>query len=516
MASDTTYLINLDGEVVHTWKSSFLPSAWVYLLDSGNLLRGASDPGSSGFSGGGQGGRFEEFDFDGNLIWTFVYNEGRLPHHNVTVLPNGNILAIVWESKTSDEARRAGRREELIPPRGVWPDMLIEFEPIRPSGARIVWEWHMWDHLIQNVDRQQGNFGEPKNHPERIDINGDSRGNALAPSWDLFHTNAVAYNADFDQLLLSVPTFNEVWVIDHSTTTHEAEGSTGGRSGRGGDLLYRWGNPKAYGRGTESDRVLGFQHDAHWIAPGLPGAGNILIFSTRTPGSEGDFPKVYEFAPAVNSDGQYTRPGNGPFSPAAPEWTYTKPDSFRGSFLSGSQRLANGNTFISAGPQGRMFEVTPTGAIVWEYWSPYGRDNGVNPFSLFRATRIPPEHPGLQHRDLRPLDPQPVVSRAASAIRPGAFVSRVTPSTGVRGTNTAITLEGGNFTPQMTLSLSGGVGLTITDVEVINSGRAVLSVHIDNNATLGPVWSFDVSPSSATGGSTCASKFAVVPQTLDR
>jgi hypothetical protein len=439
-----------------------------------------------------------------------VYNEERLPHHNVTVLPNGNILAIVWESKAPEEARRAGRREELIPPRGIWPDMLVEFEPIRPSGARIVWEWHMWDHLIQNLDPAQPNFGNPKDHPERIDINGDTRGNAIAPSWDLFHTNAVAYNAVFDQLLLSVPTFNEVWVIDHSTTTHEAEGSTGGRSGHGGDLLYRWGNPGAYGRGSESDRILGFQHDAHWIAPGLPGAGNILIFSTRTPASDGDFPKVYEFVPAVNAEGQYANPGNGPFGPSEPTWTYSKPNSFRGSFLSGSQRLGNGNTLISAGPQGRVFEVDPAGEIVWEYWSPYGRDMGANPFSLFRATRIPPEHPALHGRDLRPLNPQPAASRMASALRPGAFVSRIIPSTGVRGTTMTFTLEGGNLTPQMKISPSGGTGVAITDVEVVNSAKANVTVHIDNNATVGPVWSFNVSPSSGTVNSTCSSKFAVM------
>ena len=176
MSSDTTYLVDLNGQVVRTWKSPLLPSAWVYFLDNGHVLRGGSDRGSSPFGGGGQGGRFQEFDFDGNLVWDFVYNQPRLPHHDVAVLPNGNILAIAWEGKTAEETRRAGRRPSAIPSNGIWPDMLIEFEPQPPNDARIVWEWHIWDHLIQNIDPSLENYANPAARPERIDINGDTGG----------------------------------------------------------------------------------------------------------------------------------------------------------------------------------------------------------------------------------------------------------------------------------------------------------------------------------------------------
>ena len=113
MSSGVTYLVDINGQVVRTWKSPLLPSAWVYFLDNGHVLRGGSDRGLSPMSGGGQGGRFQEFDFDGNLVWDFVYNTPQLPHHDVAVLPNGNILAIAWESKTAEETRAVGRR----PPR---------------------------------------------------------------------------------------------------------------------------------------------------------------------------------------------------------------------------------------------------------------------------------------------------------------------------------------------------------------------------------------------------------------
>src|SRR6185295_6006409 len=333
-------------------------------------------------------------------------------------------------SKTADEARRAGRRKGFIPQDGIWPDALIEFEPQRPNGARIVWEWHMWDHLIQNVDPMLDNYGDPAQHPERIDWNGDTAGVLAPPAKpvrDVFHTNAVAYNPELDQIILSVPTFNEIWVIDHSTTVQQAAGRAGGRSGEGGDLLYRWGNPETYGRGTPDDRLLGFQHDAHWIPQGLPGAGHMMVFSNRTPGPNSTTTTVYEFVPPVDAEGRYTLPANVPFGPAEPVWTYSKPESFQASYISGAERLVNGNTLISSGPQGRLFEVTAAGEIVWEYWSPYsggsasgnGGNSSATAFALFRAIRIGPDHPALKGRDLRPLDPQPPASPFALTVGTG-------------------------------------------------------------------------------------------------
>ncbi|HEY8521272.1 MAG TPA: aryl-sulfate sulfotransferase [Gammaproteobacteria bacterium] len=420
--SYVTYLIDLEGRVVRTWTSDFLSGAWVYMLDNGHVLRGGREPETHGFFGGGQGGRFQQFDLDGNLVWDFSLNTAdRLPHHDVAVLPNGNIVAVVWERKSAEEARRAGRRPEFIPPDGVWGDVLIELEPQPPHGARIVWEWHAWDHLVQDIDPSLEGYGDPADHPELIDVNGDTIGMTEPPEQpirDIFHINSVAYSPELDQLIISSPTFNEIWVIDHSTTTEEAASGHGGRSGVGGRLLYRWGNPQVYRRGGEADRKLGFQHDARWIPEGRPGAGNITVFSNRTPSPTGSYTQVYEIAPPVDGQGRYRLPANGPFGPQDPVWTYSARDTLHATFISGAERLSSGNTLISSGPQGRIFEVRPDGTIVWEYWSPFcGTRSGTataraNPFSLFRATRVPPDHPGLVGRDLSPLSPQPPIDAA--------------------------------------------------------------------------------------------------------
>jgi len=513
MSSETTYLVDADGKVVRTWKSAYLPSAWVYFLDNGHVLRGGSDRGSSPFGGGGQGGRFQEFDLDGNLVWDFQYNTPQLPHHDVAVLPNGNILAIAWEGKTAEEARRAGRRPASIPSNGVWPDMVIEFEPLRPSGARIVWEWHIWDHLIQNIDPALENYGDPATRPERIHINADTGG--IGFSRDVFHTNAIAYNPELDQIILSVPTFNEVWVIDHSTTTLQAAGRSGGRSGKGGDLLYRWGNPQAYGRGTLADQLLGFQHDARWIPKGRPGAGHMMVFSNRTPTANGPVTKVYEFAPAIDAEGRYAVPDNGPFGPAAPLWTYSDAD-LQTTNLSGAERLENGNTLISAGPQGRIFELTSAGDIVWEYWSPYSGPSGNSggAFSLFRAVKIPADHPALAGKDLRPLNPQPPASPAAllspaptgpCPVPPSPTLTDIQPSWGVQGTSVSLTMTGTGFiSPAVSVS---GSGITVSDVHSVTESSLSATLTLDSGAAPG---NREITATTA-GGTSTSLIFTVLP-----
>ena len=444
LLSDTTYLIDSDGMVVHTWKSEYAPSGTAYLLDNGNIVRGGRQPEVDVFNGGGQGGRLQEITWGGEVVWDYLFaSEDHLLHHDFDRMPNGNILAIAWERKSAEETRAGGRRVDLIPEHGLWPDMVVELEPLPPDGARIVWEWHMWDHLVQDADASHANHGDPAAHPERIDINGTGApveisdeelaqlqalgyvpadADAEELESDLFHTNALHYNAELDQILLSVPEYNELWIIDHSTTTEEAASSSGGRAGRGGDLLYRWGNPQVYGRGGPEDQVLGYQHDARWIPQGHPGAGNILVFSNRNGDEDNSHSAVYEIAPPIDGDGNYGLPETEPFGPAEPVWSYTAsdPTTFFAPFISGASRLAGGNTLVNSGPQGRFFEVTSEGEIVWEYRDPYSGDvrmpDGSMPhpvdeftYAVFRATRIPPGHPGLAGRTLVPLDPQPVI-----------------------------------------------------------------------------------------------------------
>jgi hypothetical protein len=383
LGSTTTYLVDNDGDTVYTWASDYTPGNSVYLLENGNLLR-TGKTGSAYFAVGGAGGIVQEIAPDSTVLWEFEYADGYVrQHHDIEPLPNGNVLMIAWEYKTQAEAIAAGRNPSLLWQGELWPDHIIEIDPTSNS---IVWEWHVWDHLIQDYDPTQANYGVVADHPELIDLNFSAGGPPGSADWT--HTNAIDYNEAFDQVLLSVRNFSEIWVIDHSTTTAEAAGHSGGNSGQGGDLLYRWGNPQAYDAGSAAEQQFFVQHDAQWIPSGYPGAGNILVFNNGAGRPGGNYSSVDEIVPPVDGSGNYTLAADSAYGPIAPTWTYTadNPTDFYASHISGAQRLVNGNTLICDGPNGTFFEVTPEKDIVWTY---------DHEGQVFRVTRYAADYPGL-------------------------------------------------------------------------------------------------------------------------
>jgi hypothetical protein len=235
--------------------------------------------------------------------------------------------------------------------------------------------------LVQDYDPSKDNYGVVADHPELIDIN-----YRTSTQTDIMHTNSVDYNEEFDQIMISVHNYNEIWVIDHSTTTEEAAGHSGGNSGKGGDLLYRWGNPHAYDAGSTSDQKLFSQHDATWIKEGYPGEGNILVFNNGANRPGIDYSSVDEIIPPVDENGEYYLEQGEAYGPEEQTWIYTAnpPTNFYASHISGATRLPDGNTLITNGETGLIFEVTPEKSTVWQY------NTGGQ---LFKAVFVPPEEP---------------------------------------------------------------------------------------------------------------------------
>ncbi|MCP4246868.1 MAG: hypothetical protein GY778_07450 [bacterium] len=250
----------------------------------------------------------------------------------------------------------------------MWPTLIVEINPVGVTGGNVVWEWHFWDHLVQDVDPGLANYGVVADHPELLDIN---FGNVGGPQGggDWVHVNAIDYNAELDQIVFSSPPMNEFYVIDHSTTTAEAAGHSGGNSGMGGDILYRWGNPQVYGRGSAADQQFFIIHGVNWIDPCLPGAGSFLAFNNgNRPGSANDYSTVVEIAPPVDEFGNYSLTAGAAFGPAASTWSYGDSGSFYGGPTQcGAFRLPNGNTLICATNDGYVFEVTTAGQTVWDF-----------------------------------------------------------------------------------------------------------------------------------------------------
>ncbi len=159
LSSTISYLIDNEGYLVHSWNSSYKPGQAVMLLPDGSLLRTALIQNGNPFNAGGEGGRVEKFDWDGNLTWSFdYYSSGYSTHHDVEYLPNGDILLIAWEKKSYDEAIAAGRNPSNIGS-DLWSEKIIEVKPNGTSGGDIVWEWHVWDHLVQDFDSSKSNYG---------------------------------------------------------------------------------------------------------------------------------------------------------------------------------------------------------------------------------------------------------------------------------------------------------------------------------------------------------------------
>ncbi len=405
--STTAFLIDNCGREIHRWETPYVPALSVYLLENGNLLRTARlVP-----TGAGYGGLVQKLDWDGTVLWEYqYYDSGRLQHHDIEPMPNGNVLMIAWENKSRAEAMAAGRDSTFLGD-SLCPLHIVEVQPTGQTTGDIVWEWHAWDHLIQDHDVTKTNFGVVAERPELIDINFP----ADHSSADWVHANSVAYNPALDQIVVSSRVFSEIWVIDHSTTTAEAAAHTGGDRGVGGDLLYRWGNPMAYRAGTVDDQKYIGQHDARWIAPGFPGEGNISIFNNGVGRPGGNYSSVDVIVPPIDGSGDYAQPAASgiAFGPADLDWSYVAdpPEDLYSGSISGAERLANGNTLICEGTKGTFLEVTLDHEIVWKYVNPMRPTGpltqGQTPANniVFRVVRYAPDYPGLAGRDLSPGAP---------------------------------------------------------------------------------------------------------------
>ncbi len=432
MQGNDTYLLNNAGQYVHKWTSQYNPGRADYLMENGHLIRECSVGMQAKLSsGGGEGGRHEEHDWAGSLVWSFDYNfTNKMTHHDFKVLPNGNLIMLVMEVKTTAEVLAAGfnpsQLDATITTNGglMLPDAVIEVQPIRPYGGTVVWEWHVMDHLVQDYDPGKSNYGVVSNHVELVNANAPAGGH-VQQFWN--HMNAIAYNEQLDQIVLSVRNNCELWVIDHQTTTAQAASHSGGRYGKGGDLLYRWGNPVQYKRGTSANQMLWQQHDVQWIPEGLPGAGHLLIHNN---GIGRGYTSIDEIVPPVDLAGNYSRAANAAFGPTNLYWTYkdSLPTNYYSSEISGAQREPNGNTLICAGIFGTLFEVTPAGQTVWKYVNPVAKTTlaqgsaipadtmkaGQFLNEVFKVHRYPTNFVGFAGKDLAPRGAIETYTKAAT------------------------------------------------------------------------------------------------------
>jgi hypothetical protein len=398
-----TYLIDKCGKQVKSWASAYRPSQSCYLLPDGTLLR-PGNANNTTFNAGGKGGIIQKIDWSGTVTWSYtISSTSECQHHDIKALPNGNVLAIVWESKTNTQAIAQGRNPALTTTT-VWSEKIIEIQPSGLTGGTIVWEWHLWDHLVQDFDNAKPNYGVVASSPQLINLNYSASSNTTIGQ-DWIHLNSIDYNPTLNQILLSSHSFEEVWIIDHSTTTAEAASHTGGNSGKGGDVLYRWGNPQAYSNGTVANQKLFGQHNASWIESGLPYQNEIMIFNNGNGRTGGNYSTVEIINPPVSG---FTYSATLPYLPTTTSWIYNAGNSatLYAQNVSGSQQLSNGNVLFCNGPSGVFKEVSSTGATLWEYVNPVNGTGIINQGTAptqnlaFRCTFYPKNFAGFTGKTL--------------------------------------------------------------------------------------------------------------------
>lgn len=389
----STFLINNCGELINKWESPFSAGSTAYLMPNGNLIRPIRI-GSTNFQGGGIGGGVEIVDWNSNLIWNYEYHESNKhhQHHDIEPLPNGNILILAWAYIDGATAFANGRENDG----DVWPTEIVEVEPLDIGEANIVWQWTVWDHIVQDIDADRQNYGNVFQHPELVDANiggGGFQGSLRGSDW--LHCNSIDYIEEFDLILLSSKYLNEVFIIDHSTTTEEAASHSGGNYGKGGDLLYRWGNAENYQRANPSDRKLRGQHDAIWMPKTDSSEAQIMIVNNGNKGT------VDVWQPPILEDGSFFINENQAFGPEDFSWSHSA--EIRSAVGCSARQMPNGNILYCDAQTGLIEEVTFDFKKVWQYQNPVNivgpveqgtdtNDGSFGGFGSFRAEKYAPNY----------------------------------------------------------------------------------------------------------------------------
>ncbi|MPM25339.1 hypothetical protein SDC9_71830 [bioreactor metagenome] len=347
------FLIDTNNTNYHTWNfTSTKKTVYSTYLTKGDTVVRTYKPTGNTWNTGPCHGAVQKVTWDGTVVWDFVYyaNNDYCPHHDICPMPNGNVLLICYDYRSATEATQAGSSSSSV----FYSEKIIEVKPTGPTTGTIVWEWYLWDHMCQSYNSSKDNYvTNTADHPELMNIN--YNGSGMLP--DRYHMNGIDYNEELDQIVVSMHFMNSVFVIDHSTTTAEAAGHTGGNSGKGGDFLYRWGNPASYG--ATGTTVFSTIHDAHWIPSDNPNYPDYLCGYNNQGGTAGKTAVTIWNPPYSGNSYNFSA---GTVDPSTYAYQYTA--SFTATNEGNSQQLPNGNMIVND-PFGSIYEINSAGTTLW-------------------------------------------------------------------------------------------------------------------------------------------------------
>ena len=503
--STTVTLLDTNSNVVKTWTSLSGSTAYsCYLMPGGYLWRTVKTTNSS-FNGGGLAGRVQKVDWNGTILFDYtISNTTEISHHDICPMPNGNVMLIVYEKKSAAQMTAAGASANSA--RQL--EKIVELQPTGVNTATIVWQWNLYDHLVQNTNANRANYKSSiVNNPQLLNVN-----YKVVNDW--IHMNGIDYNAALDQVVVSSHNLNEMWVIDHSTTTAEAAGHTGGTHGKGGDFLYRWGNPAAYNAtGTTIFNVL---HDSHWIPTDCPNAGRLVGMNNK--GVSSSQSAVDQFQTTWNGS-TYTHTLGQQFMPT----TYTARHACNGytSNMGNSQQLPNGNQLVCLATAAKVYEIDSSGAQLWQY-------QGTGSIAqAFRYSKCFIENPSASITNVSPSvcanSTTPLVlTTTATATGVSSFTYQWSPATGLSSTtvaNPSVINLANPTTYTVTVSTAectatAAVNVGVTALPSANAGNDVTipsgqSTTLSATGGTGFAWSNGATTASTTVNPTSTTTYTV-------
>lgn len=403
----SAFLVDNCGQLINEWTDTEDSGPGSFILDiDGGLIRSKRNNvlAPNFFGASGAAGVIEKMSWDNELIWRHIVSDTIYrQHHDFDLMPNGNILYTAWQRWFMEDIILMGMDTSNYTNQEIWLDGIFEYDPNKDS---IVWQWSIYDHLIQDYDPTKMFYGVVEDNPQLIDINylkdiGNSR--------DFAHFNSISYNETLDQIVVSSKNFNEIWIIDHSTTQSEAAGHVGGNQNQGGDLLHRWGNPEAYRKGTVVDQRLFNQHNAKWIIDSNSiYFGDILAYNNTV---EENVSLGIIYDTPMDVMGSYTQT-DGKFLPEEAIRSISHPDTIKNYSTSGSTitYLDNGNFMMFSANQSRAFELTTDEELVWEYQIPLlqgepvpqGTEIEISGHFCFKFLKYPIGFIGFEDKNLDP------------------------------------------------------------------------------------------------------------------
>lgn len=401
----SVYLLDNCGQIVNIWmdEQNGRPGITADILPDGRLLRTSTNgiDVENSFGAGGAGGVIDLLNWDGQIVWQGVVADSiNRQHHEAMVMPNGNLLLIVWEKHFLDDIVDNGFDTLNNNQRILWSDSIWEIDIETDS---IVWKWNSWDHIVQDFDSTKSNFGNVSLEVGKMDINYQKHS---AGRQDFMHCNSIDYNEELDQILISNRNYNELWIIDHGLTIEEAASSKG-------DILFRWGNPEAYKQGSEDDQLCFRQHNAHWVDDFVDDESlykNSIVFFNNF--IELDLSLGHIIDPVWNEVEAEYQSINGLYFPENYSFEFSHPDTSKNYSTAASsiQILDNDHVLMHAGRQGRAFELNTQGEVVWEYVVPIrngfpvtqGSELSLSQNFTFQLKRYPPDYSGFDNTDLNP------------------------------------------------------------------------------------------------------------------